>query len=650
MEQDVTSAFELWTEAVTQGDADILNTLLFGSESAWSSSQRRMLALGVTLDRNMLGMSLREPEVEEPFDVMNIDLAPDWQAAEIFFEPTYDLPDSEGELTTVRLQQALTFRRINGRWTLSRPDDGFWGAWQTEQSRLLSVEFRERDEDFVARIKRDLEAEMNSACARTTGRSRCPEDIHLDLRLESDPGILADLTDPDVPILDGRTFLLPSPTLVGMPTGRRGYEALYKAYSARIMGPFAANLDSPVALPQQKLKILCYQEYDSVPRLYQLDVGANTWSLDLRDRAFRFLSASADDRGLLLQEYLPGRSANRLRMAYVSAGQERIVFDEFFSRLTSLPVGWGGTVDQPQLLFFGFDSSPGSGRLGRINLEECMGAACQVQALEGFPVWSPDGKRTIVTRGDTLHHGDSSGQILDEIGKGFSAFWIDDDRYGYARYVSGSAGYGTELIVSTVDGGVVQTLLRPHDLARFLRDEDSLVFVDVAAVSPSDQDLLILSARSYVGDRLRTYIFSGRLPTAKIGSTAKPALDDLSLRLTLDGLPRGYPGQATASGNVPFVFSPDGRYLSLSRLENPDKNLWRLYVHDLSANETSTYATRYPLYTFRYPFYDWSVDGEWLLLVDDGYLRLIAPAHDYYRLILHDLNRCTHVAWVGEGD
>jgi hypothetical protein len=124
----------------------------------------------------------------------------------------------------------------------------------------------------------------------------------------------------------------------------------------------------------------------------------------------------------------------------------------------------------------------------------------------------------------------------------------------------------------------------------------------------------------------------------------------LSLRLTLDGLPRGYPGQAAARGNVPFVFSPDGRYLSLSRLEDPERNLWRLYVHDLEANETKTFAARYPLYTFRYPFYDWSADGKWLILVDDGYLRLIAPAYDYNRLILHDLHRCSHVAWVDEGD
>jgi hypothetical protein len=89
-----------------------------------------------------------------------------------------------------------------------------------------------------------------------------------------------------------------------------------------------------------------------------------------------------------------------------------------------------------------------------------------------------------------------------------------------------------------------------------------------------------------------------------------------------------------------------GSWLSLSRLEDQENNIWRVYVHDIARNETRTYAARYPLYTFRYPFYDWSADGDWLILVDDGFLRLIAPAYDYHRLILHDLHKCSHVAWL----
>ena len=110
VEQDVTSAFELWAEAVVRVDVDILNTLLIGSESVWASGQRRMLASGITLDRKMLGISLRDHEDDAHFNASNVILAPDWQAAEIMFEPTYDLEGLTSEQSTVRLQQTVSFR------------------------------------------------------------------------------------------------------------------------------------------------------------------------------------------------------------------------------------------------------------------------------------------------------------------------------------------------------------------------------------------------------------------------------------------------------------------------------------------------------------------------------------------------------------
>ena len=36
----------------------------------------------------------------------------------------------------------------------------------------------------------------------------------------------------------------------------------------------------------------------------------------------------------------------------------------------------------------------------------------------------------------------------------------------------------------------------------------------------------------------------------------------------------------------------------------------------------------------------------WLILVDDNFLRLVAPAYNYERLITHDLKACSQIAWV----
>jgi hypothetical protein len=94
------------------------------------------------------------------------------------------------------------------------------------------------------------------------------------------------------------------------------------------------------------------------------------------------------------------------------------------------------------------------------------------------------------------------------------------------------------------------------------------------------------------------------------------------------------------------MLSPDGRWLSASRPDPETADSWIIYVHDTQSEETIQYKVGYPSSMFIHPFYDWSQDGNWLVIVDENYLRLIAPAYNYERLITHDLQTCSHVAWV----
>ena len=50
--------------------------------------------------------------------------------------------------------------------------------------------------------------------------------------------------------------------------------------------------------------------------------------------------------------------------------------------------------------------------------------------------------------------------------------------------------------------------------------------------------------------------------------------------------------------------------------------------------------------TALYPHFDWSADGEWLALVDSGFLRLIAPGHDYELYVPHEYRNCTYTGWI----
>jgi len=116
----------------------------------------------------------------------------------------------------------------------------------------------------------------------------------------------------------------------------------------------------------------------------------------------------------------------------------------------------------------------------------------------------------------------------------------------------------------------------------------------------------------------------------------------------LVGAGPGHPGLITPTGYPPFGFSPDGRWLIASAYQDPPEEGWRLFVHDLQRGETEEYTAGYPTYPAQYPFYDWSADGNWLLVVDDGFLRLIAPAENYERLLPHPHDNCLFSAWIAE--
>ncbi|MEJ2748631.1 MAG: hypothetical protein P8183_12115, partial [Anaerolineae bacterium] len=121
---------------------------------------------------------------------------------------------------------------------------------------------------------------------------------------------------------------------------------------------------------------------------------------------------------------------------------------------------------------------------------------------------------------------------------------------------------------------------------------------------------------------------------------------ELTLRLQLDDPPLGYPSLITPGGIPPVSFSPDGRWLVAAYLTTPPDDTWQVYLHDIPANQTQTITTSSPRYPANSLFFDWSADGQWLALVDDGFFKLAAPAAHYERVILHDFEACYFIAWA----
>ena len=165
--------------------------------------------------------------------------------------------------------------------------------------------------------------------------------------------------------------------------------------------------------------------------------------------------------------------------------------------------------------------------------------------------------------------------------------------------------------------------------------------INTIAVHPTLPGLLILTGPEIRGAGGKYNIF-----TFQFADWTQSVSGTLTLRLQLDDPPLGYPALITSSGIPPVSFSPDGRWLVAALLTTPPDDTWQIHLHDIPANQTQTITTSSPRYPANSPFFDWSDDGQWLVLVDDGFFKLIAPAVSYERIILHDFDACYFTAWV----
>jgi hypothetical protein len=170
-----------------------------------------------------------------------------------------------------------------------------------------------------------------------------------------------------------------------------------------------------------------------------------------------------------------------------------------------------------------------------------------------------------------------------------------------------------------------------------------VLFVNFVAARPDDPNTIFFTARTYNGNQSNFYLFSVRIeerPNVGLGG-AEP-----TLHLELDQPPSGFPSPLSANGYVPFVLSPDGRWVSLAVRGEAIGDYWTVFNLDLEQGGMKTMQIGYPLSTFIHPFLDWSGDGQWLISVEKGFLRMTAPEYDYNRLVFHELHACSHVAWV----
>jgi hypothetical protein len=391
------------------------------------------------------------------------------------------------------------------------------------------------------------------------------------------------------------------------------------------------------------VQILCFSENTNRQSLFSYDAIADEWTAELPGRSFRYLSPMADDQGLVLLERIRRSGPNRLRVISWQDGQDSILVDEDHGLLMN-PIGWSGSVGHPELLVHSYETSVVNSVYSRISTQDCPQGGCSIEELDGFAVWSPDGQQTLVVDAEEIHLGDEDGNILASLGQGFSPFWMSNNRYGFVRYAESDDDLMVEILVGQTGRGEPSVILDSAGLAQLVgRGDVGVLFVNFVAARPNDPNTIFFTARTYNGNQSNFYLFSVRIEEGlNVGLRgAEP-----TLHLELDQPPSGFPSPLSANGYVPFVLSPDGRWVSLAVRGEAIGDSWTVFNLDLEEGDIRTMQSGYPLSTFIHPFLDWSSDGQWLISVEKSFLRLTAPAHDYNRLVFHELHACSHVAWV----
>lgn len=322
LEADVMAAFRVWQQSLARSDKELFNTLLAGAEPAWAGIQRSQFDANLLLDRSQLYLA---PVVEDGrlklFEV-EARLAPDLLTAEISFEQMYNIFDqpvgTSSAVRQIRLQQNLTFRRIDDRWVLAPRPDSYWGEWRTEEKSMLTLSYPERDEGWALLLAEDLNLDLLTACGRLPSKE-CSERETIEMRLETKR------TNPVLkqgwrPALsDGRIIVIPTFSLVGRPVDEEGYRMLYRVYSRSIQEILTSWVNMPIPLPYQGLRVFCYPSNGREPPLIR-SISVGGWVIELPRNSIRYLNRPDSGQDAISKRDLSGDESNPMSIIAENEG------------------------------------------------------------------------------------------------------------------------------------------------------------------------------------------------------------------------------------------------------------------------------------------------------------------------------------------
>ncbi len=681
---DVLASYQLVTQTVASRDVDLFATMLFPYSRGWSTTQVQLVDRQLFWDRTALGLWAAPYLIQVDPQVM---LAPDLQTAVVETQMPYIIELSDTVTETVVLVETAVYANNDGQWQMAPPDDAFWGQTRTTQGDYLRMSYPERDTAVSQRLVVDLDMLLADLCRLRD--ANCSPNFQLRLTLDTDESQFLALERDFRTIFPRRgssntlSLTLPAPTLVGLPLDEAGYDALLHGYAGWLTAvlytefnrnqqpdyqtisqalaqiglrppplfrerPWQIQTPSPIPLPEQNLLMICYPNSET-PQVWHYDLAASNWREDTAVLA-------AQTSGILRQQYrwpglapLPDGSGAVIQFNEFDENGERAVLflwqDGQASVISSmspenlwLPVSYMFPALQSDryLFFYDFDvENPSELTFYWLDLLDCP--ACELQSSTGFPYWSPDESKAILLQVDEgndlpmLSLMDEDGEETAVIGPGWLPIWLDNDTFAYVRPESGydpAAGGSemkTELVLSDVAATAVtlqsqQILLHTSAVLAALPEagEPAQISLLSALPHPTQPDLWYLIVMT---------VFDGMVEQSYL-LTFDQSSGEIAPLTTLD-----------FSVGYPLVLEGNGRYLTTVSSEN---NVPSYFLYDLEAERPYTYELPPAIY----PQIDWSADGRWIVLPEDGLLRLIAPGSRYERPLFHGLDSCGTAVWV----
>ena len=234
-----------------------------------------------------------------------------------------------------------------------------------------------------------------------------------------------------------------------------------------------------------------------------------------------------------------------------------------------------------------------------------------------------------------LYLGDEIGRLQHFLGNGYAPIWLDDNSFAWVRLAASGPviadGAGAEVVLMhlAANGAPNQSTTLFHSRRLTASLLPAVQVADLAITTalpiPAHPDQWVIGVQHQDAAGVEKPVDFILLFDVQTGAT----------NLVWNG-----PGAVA----LPVFLTGSGRFLSILTFDSTASSDWGLTIVDLDRAAGSSLAgiSRYETAA---AYYEWSADEQWLMLAEEGMLRLIAPEHGYERQIPHRLG-CHTAGWL----